>query len=247
MLTTIFKAVLGTSLSMAPCILLLIAAAPFLRKRYTAQLSHGLWLAVALRMLIPMTVWETRGLTIPEGKPVVHLSNDSAAIARAFAEATKPDAGGIFGPSAAPAISWMGIAAMIWLCGTVLVLAMGLLSHWAMSQRLSRWSAAVTYSQTLAILEEVKAEVGIKGSIGLYRSFLVDIPLLTGYIRPRILLPAVKIDPVHLRNVLRHELTPQAARPVVQAAFAGLSRSTLVQSLGLASDGPGGGGHGACL
>lgn len=207
MLTTLFKAVLGTSLSTAPCILILIAAAPLLRRRYTARLSHGLWLAVALRMLFPVTLWENRGLVIPEGKPVVRLDNDAAAIARAFAEAPKPDAGGVTVPMTAPTLSWMGIAAMIWLCGAVAVLAWGLVSHAVTSRRLRRWSAAVTYPQTLAILEEVKAEVGVKGSISLYRSFLVDIPLLSGYLRPRILLPAVTIDPVHLRNVLRHELT----------------------------------------
>ena len=54
-----------TSISVTPLILLLLWLAPRLNKRYSARFRTLLWLIIALRLLIPVSLPEKSQLSIP--------------------------------------------------------------------------------------------------------------------------------------------------------------------------------------
>lgn len=210
MLTTLFKNILGITLSLTPIIFLLIAISPMLRKRYSPKLRYFIWLFVAARLLLPISFQNTARVVIPAGEAIYYLQNDSAAVVKAFAEAetTTVDeaAQGIQDIAAGSAISWIGILAMIWIVGVCAYLIWQAVSYFTIRRRFSRWSILENNMSTIYTFEEIKRELGIKKKIDLYKSEHISSPLLIGFIKPRIIIPTLTIEDSHLRGVLRHEL-----------------------------------------
>ena len=99
-----------------------------------------------------------------------------------------------------PLLAWMVGAAGY---GLVAVVRSGI--------ALRRWSRPrlCTEPSLLNLLEDCKREVGVTAPIGLVVTGAVDTPVILGWLRPRILLPAALVttlSPEELRGVLFHEL-----------------------------------------
>lgn len=211
MLTQVFRSILGTSLSVLPVVAALLLLRPLLRGRYAPRLRHLLWLAVAVRLMLPVSVPGLARLLLPAGDAVYILDNDSAAVLRAFAEAEAAfgsPTGAAATQAGTKALPLMTVLAAVWLAGAAAFLLCQLAAGLVTARRQRRWSRPVTDAATLAAFRELKLELGIHRRIGLWKCEAATVPMLMGLFSPRVILPGVDDgDSGHLREVLRHELT----------------------------------------
>ncbi len=70
----------------------------------------------------------------------------------------------------------------------------------------ARWGEDIADKQTLALLENLKAQMGISRKIGLQSCGSVGSPMLIGFIHPKIILPNKDFALDELRFILKHEL-----------------------------------------
>jgi hypothetical protein len=69
-----------------------------------------------------------------------------------------------------------------------------------------RWSVTVTDGQPFKILKDLKMELGVSAAIRVCRCMCIGSPMLTGFIKPCILLPDTDWNDVELRLIIKHEL-----------------------------------------
>ncbi|WMJ82940.1 M56 family metallopeptidase [Oscillospiraceae bacterium LTW-04] len=207
MLTAFFKVFFGVSLSLSPLILLFHLAGPTLRKRYSAYLYHWVWLVFALRLLLPIPLYEHSPLLLSSGEAVYFLEQDPSVAARAFAEAASSSlTDGVALFPGQVGISWMGIGAMVWIAGAVIFFLFHLAAQWKMHHELRRWSIPVQDNKTVALFEQSKREQAVTRPIRLRICMRMTSPMLTGLFRPYILLPYAGLKEQQLASVFRHEL-----------------------------------------
>jgi beta-lactamase regulating signal transducer with metallopeptidase domain len=99
--------------------------------------------------------------------------------------------------------------ALIWLAGAVVLgtyVCIMNLSVW----RTVRRERLVTEQKILDLLEDCKAQMGVRTVLGVVATDRVNSPVLFGFVRPRLLLPAGILETLsleQLRHVFVHELT----------------------------------------
>ena len=96
----------------------------------------------------------------------------------------------------------------IWFTG-VLLFSLRPLSGWNTMRRLSTKQTSTVPSDLLKLLRETAESLGVTQAVRIFQSSLVTVPLVTGVLRPTILLPAsivTGLPPVQLRAILAHEL-----------------------------------------
>ena len=106
-------------------------------------------------------------------------------------------------PANASVLSFIVSAGTVVYLLIVVVRTRSALRYWG-RERLS------TDARLLDVLEDCKAEAGITAPVGLVVSAAVDAPVILGWLRPRILLPAgltASLSREQLRGVLFHELS----------------------------------------
>ncbi|BDU74695.1 M56 family metallopeptidase [Mesoterricola silvestris] len=116
---------------------------------------------------------------------------------------------------AAQAADWRGVlgahlpqACAVWMAG-VTVMGLRLLGGWYWIQRLRRTGAEPAPEVWARRAGALAERMGIPFPVGLLRSWSVDAPMVIGWIRPVILVPAAALaglDPAALEAVLAHEL-----------------------------------------
>lgn len=208
MLTALFKAFLGVTLSLSPLILLFSLAEPAFRKRYDPRLSCWVWLVFALRLLLPIRLYGRSPLLVSAGETVYFLERDPSVAARAFAEvASIGSSDGTALLLARSGISRMGIGAMIWLTGAAAIFLFHLFAQGRMRQALNRWATAVQYPAAVALFEQAKQELVVTRPIRLSVSLRAGSPMLIGFFHPQILLPRADLQEGQLAAIFYHELT----------------------------------------
>lgn len=96
---------------------------------------------------------------------------------------------------------------ILWAGGAVLSLLWQSVSYLRFRQRLAPWNEKVTDGRTRELLGKLCTEQGCGAKVMLCRNRLIKSPMMTGFFRPVILLPAVPVSDGDLAIVLRHELT----------------------------------------
>lgn len=153
-----------------------------------------LWLLVALTYLIP---WKLPVLpTLPTAAP------DSQEMTQLFL------LGGNSLPFGSMATGSPGEwLSGLWALGMAVCLAIVLANSWRTNRRWSRVRFC-TDSRLLALLEDTKTKAGVTAPIGLIVSPEIPTPVILGWLRPRILLPASLGDASDktLSHIFLHEL-----------------------------------------
>ncbi len=204
----LFLRVITLSLGCSAVLLPLLLLSRLIRRRYAARTCYFLWLLVAFRLLLPVS------LTLPE--PVVTVEAPGYAVSLRRLEAPIPEyaapgssegasgaapsdpvtlpADGV--PTAAEPVSkvpltellavlWLagGAAFLLWQGGTYLMVRRRLLSR------------AVSAEETeLALLRRQQSELGLHRSVELRRVEGLPTPMMLGLLRPVILLPAAWLE-----------------------------------------------------
>lgn len=99
------------------------------------------------------------------------------------------------------------VGAVIWAVGAAIVCGWNIAMYIRFITRSHPWNREVLDEEVLELFESLKAEMKIPKRVKLYENRLIKSPMMVGYFRPRVLLPAEALLPGEYEFVLRHELT----------------------------------------
>ena len=106
-------------------------------------------------------------------------------------------------------LSFIGkFAIVVWSIGAIVVFAKYMLEYRKFCKLLKRWSSPVEDEDIIRIFRLTKLKLDIENKdIGLIRSKYVNTPMLTGLIRPMVVIPEKEIDETDMKLIIEHELT----------------------------------------
>ncbi|MBD5393947.1 MAG: hypothetical protein HDR71_06685 [Lachnospiraceae bacterium] len=228
MITDIFLSFLEISISVSLIIVLLMLLAPFLNKRYAAKWKYWIWIFIAFRLIIPFTGTNIRAVVD------IMLQKDTKAIMETQAENTDnlpeqtavPRRIMITVPTQMTApitmqyeknsdpITILDIAAYIWLAGCLVFLSFHQISYLCFKGQVKKKGMIVTDTHMLHQMSELKHELNIKGIVHIIKYPEAASPMMTGFLRPVLILPDEPYDPEELFFILKHELVHLKRRDV---------------------------------
>ncbi|MEA4926177.1 MAG: M56 family metallopeptidase [Syntrophomonadaceae bacterium] len=191
-----FYNLLALSLSITPIILLLLWLGPVLNKRYSARWRYILWIAVSIRLLLPVSLANYIPVSIPVPVPM------ASGLAPAAANGGQLS----INPVGETGMSMVQILLVLYLTGISVYLAYEILAYIVFRRNLLRWGRKPTDAVIEALLKERKTELNIKRDIPVRISKKVLSPMIVGLARPILIIPAESYPPAELRMILTHEL-----------------------------------------
>ena len=218
---SVFNRLLEISAYASVIVLAILMVRWLLGKWLSPALKYALWFVLIARLLLPVTFdGGVRLFTLPgevavgssvvatqaekEEQPTVFTeTNPDGAIAPAVADAAAAN------PSAEPkqALTIQQIAAIVWLAGAALTGGWMIVSYAVLRQKIRRDAAAPT-ERLLALLEETKVELRVRGNVRLACAYTCGAPAM---VFPRILFvplgALISMREDEIRHMLRHELT----------------------------------------
>ena len=207
--------VLKWSVIVGAAALALTRLKPLLDKRYSAKWRYGVWLVMAVFLLLAPVQWETLVPEAPVTPPVV------IEVPQMEVSVSRQEGLSIQRPAVTPAVRPVGTVAAekkpavipldkiltgLWLAGMGLFFVYHLFGTWYFNRKARRWSQCAG-EDTLRIYETVWREMGLKKAPPLRVSAVVDSPMVIGLFRPCLLLPGEDFAVQELMFILRHELT----------------------------------------
>ncbi len=218
-LTEAFSVVAAVSWRASWVIAVLAALRLAVRGRIPAQVWFGVWIVVALRLVIPFSVptsWSpynlagSRALKQPaDAPPPPTGTSGQAGVARRGSVVADAELD-LAASAAKPAAGWTGREAMgvVWLAGAVVLLAGRAAASWKFRRQLTR-ASALADGRVAATLAREAAAWHIDRRVVAVETGAVDAPALFGLLEPRLLFPpgfAPQLTDDELRLVVRHEL-----------------------------------------
>lgn len=200
------KTYLEISLGMSAVILLILAVTPLLKKHYRASLRYALWIICAVVMLVPYRPVPKITIEVPKTEisenTVLTANNavyDGFEVQGDVAEAEMPvesennSAEKMFERVPNKSINWEMFFTMIWIFGAVIFMLYHISAYALFNRRVKPWCRKLEVS-------------GYSGKPETVYCKIVKSPMLTGFFRPRILLPRCDYDKNELPMILNHEL-----------------------------------------
>ena len=210
MLENLFTDLVEITMAVSLLILLLLALTPLLRRQYTAKWRYWAWLALALRLLIPLN------LSLPQAPVQVNISNKTVFSAPATQpqHPTVPQAPIHTGTPAPQPADWakgssitiMEVLAAVWLAGTILFLLWQTLSYLHFLRQVHRWKRPVKDEQVLQLAQKVRREEGIRREIPVFVCSRISSPMVIGLFRPTLFLPQEDYGQRALYFIVKHEM-----------------------------------------
>ncbi len=216
---------LGIQLAISVIIVLLILIRRFMKQRYAANMRYFLWLALAVRLLLPFSFSQDSMV-----QPMVNLNVENTVVVQdvdlplLFEDSTQhaPFAEGV--PSsdlpshsdtdvAVPAGAQSGVSlsltlpqiiALVWFLGALISLLFSAFRYTKCRRALLK---KATYATELEReLRQIKSSLKIRRRVSIMYTQRVDSPLLIGFFRPVILINSRFDDAIKREMILRHEL-----------------------------------------
>lgn len=189
-------ALLEASIAMTVIALVYIAITPLLSKKFTAKGRYYAWLVIIIGLIIPFRFHpQTSALYVDRLLPALKIAN-SHLVGEAVSSAT----------TTSPVVPWHVLAGGLWISGVIVFITFHIIRHRRFLKAVRRWSTEIGHRQTLDILHDVQAKLGIKQQVDLRICPGISSPMLLGFIRPSILLPSDNIPKDELPFILKHEL-----------------------------------------
>lgn len=186
---TLFLNLLSLTGPVSALIALLYLLTPLMRKSYAAKWRQYMWIFCAVRLLLPVKLSSPSLYTI-------ELPSEAVAAANTAAASAEPVAG----------IKMITVLSAVWLLGTAIFLSIQAVSYIAFRHSVKRWSARCENEEILNIFTVSKAAMGIKREIGLRICKKIKSPMVTGFLKPVLLLPHEDYSADEAEIIIRHEL-----------------------------------------
>lgn len=199
----LFTVSVSTSIALIPLLLL----SPLARRHYPAKWCCILWLLIAIRLLVPFNP------TFSESPVQITFPNEitqpitGAPMLPAVGQEPTAAAGSDALPGVATSspITLLQLAALVWLAGVIIYLAIQTGFYLRFAKRSRRFARTVA-SQTNDILHSVAVEMNLKREPAVFVNPMIQTPVLVGLVHPVIYLPSKNYSPDELLMVIRHEL-----------------------------------------
>lgn len=212
-----FRLILSMSLSGSILVLFLFAVMPLTRERFPRAWQYYIWLVVVLRLLIPYSPDVSLvGSLFDKAGEVFSQQTISSIPAAADAETAEnrveqaPASGSkeqtISHQPVEKADNYLKYAWMVWISGVFLGFVFKALQYRSFMSYIRGSSYIIGYGEVSSVFRQVADELRIKKKIPLYRSSLIESPMVIGIIRPVIVIPENFLEPDSLGYVFRHEL-----------------------------------------
>jgi beta-lactamase regulating signal transducer with metallopeptidase domain len=222
------QTLLSISASVSILILILLLASKWINRKFRPQVKYWLWLVIALRLMVPLSV------TLPQGAaslPLVHQAAQvqSATQARLFQDtvpaaaapseaAASPAASASFSAVSIPALSLKQVLPILYVLGLALFLLYYLAAYHALRRRLRRWAHPAQNQYLEDRVAVMARRVGVAPPQLLVLETL-HTPMVVGIRKPVLVLPWEKWDAYTLQHVLCHELIHLRRRDTLYKAF----------------------------
>ena len=206
-MNNLFTLCLSLSLSGTLLAFALVLLRPILRQ-FSKRWNYYIWLLVLMRMLLPFGP-ETKGEPILQSIGQNPLTEAAAGLSplkygNGFS-ISDPS-----GPMSAVSLSSMlesHIFSVVWLALALLLLLRKLYLYGQAASAIRSQSKEAAEGPLPTVLQKVKAAMGIKRSITVCTNSFIKAPLLTGLVRPTMVLPAQVYSNTELEYIFMHELT----------------------------------------
>lgn len=198
---------LETSITMSIIIVSFLILTSLLSKKYSAKWWYYTWLIIIAGLLIPFRPKFEAALINIEN-PVSPPTNVQQVITDYTAGAETP---GTFVELSQQtgqtlALSWYQIAGYVWITGMVAVFLFHTLRHYRFMKLVKRWSKNMDDPIILGILQQVQIDMDLSKHIKLKCCPFVTSPMIVGFVKPVILLPANPFSSEELKFIFKHEL-----------------------------------------
>ncbi|MCL2855310.1 MAG: hypothetical protein FWE21_06795 [Defluviitaleaceae bacterium] len=194
---TLFYGVLSATLVTTPIILLILAATPFMRRLYAPNGRFVVWLVISAALMLPF-IGFLPSPTVEIAVPLERLSGQT-----------------IYFVQADPRFGLLDAMFWAWIGGVLASVVIHAAQHIAILRFLNRWGYTENNPAILTALDKQKIELKIRTKIRVLRCKGIASPMLTGLVRPIIILPS-KMDysDAELAFVLKHELIHHKRRDI---------------------------------
>lgn len=193
--------VVEVSLSSGAIILILFLTEPFFIKRYTAKWRYYTWIALAVRMIIPVNP------DLPVSRMEISIPTALAAPAADIAGEGIPV---ILQTEAqvrrAAGFSALDILAAVWLTVFGCIVMVHICSYFHSRRKILKNGTCVEEESVLRQLRALKRELGICKRIDAIRYRDTAGPMIIGFFRPLLVMPEGAYTEEELFFILKHEL-----------------------------------------
>lgn len=185
---TLFLNLLSLTGPISVLIALLWALTPLMRKSYAAKWRQYMWIFCAVRLLLPVKLFSSSLCTIELPAEAVTEANMAGAVARTSG------------------VKLITVLSAIWLLGAAVFLAIQLISYISFRHSVKRWSKNCNNGEIMKIFAVSKAVMGVKRDISLQICKKLKSPMVTGFIKPVLLLSHEDYGADEAEIIIRHEL-----------------------------------------
>jgi len=192
---------------------------PFLEKYAKVRMRYNGWILIFLCLVIPVRpqiILPIFQIDVPSAILMFETVNEIP-LSHAFepgnslevVQVMHSDTAMLANTSQIPqtqSVSILAVIIGIWLIGVVVFLGYHFIKHYRYIRHLLRWQQKVTDESVLTMFKALKRELNVATEVELIVSPVVTSPLVTGVIRPTIVLPHKNFDKETLHFILKHEL-----------------------------------------
>ncbi|MDE7436019.1 MAG: M56 family metallopeptidase [Lachnospiraceae bacterium] len=218
-MTNMFLSFLEISIPISLIIAVLLLLTPFLNKRYAAKWKYWVWIALALRLMIPLggnggssvtdipPQRETLISSESEKTPPDTLADGTArgrVIIEIPAQMTTPIV--IRSEKAGSNISILDITALVWMLGSLFFISVHLVSYFHYKHQILKKGKMIKNNDILLLLLKLKHELHINCTVSVIEYPEAASPLLIGFCKHILVLPKEQYNPEELFFILKHEL-----------------------------------------
>ena len=205
MLEDLFMTFIGISVTTSLVVLLLKLSAGFFNKTYAAKWKYWIWLVLALRLIIPFN------FSFPSAPITVNITDvpiPAVGNAAPVQQIAQNDTAGTIQAVTHPHVfTLIDVLILIWVIGGVLFLVYQIVGYFVFRKKAVRWGKEPANARVKSTLHDVMADMGLKKEIAVLINENISSPLMTGFIKPLLILPNEEYSETDLNFILRHELT----------------------------------------
>ena len=207
------KILLSLSVSGTLLLLLILGLKPLYKSRFSKRWQYYIWIIVALRFLLPFTpdttivgsLFEKPGTTVITNE--IPTSPNVPAPANTDNSKTEPiQADRDIAAAMRETFNRYVCLFFIWSVFALVLFVRKITIYQGFIQYIKAGSTEVSDIKTLNLLSDCEEKLNIKTRVELSRNPLIASPIMIGFFRARIVLPACELDDKELSYIFVHEL-----------------------------------------
>ncbi len=192
--------------------LVLFLLSNLLNRNYNSKLRYWIWLILAVRLIIPLNFSLPQApITLPTLENKITYNTDldmrpDSFVSTKDKEPEKYNSLNKATPEVLENFSMNKIFTFIWLLGISIFTSYQLFSYVSFKNSIKRWSCSIKDERIIFIFKQLLIDMRITKTVDIKVCKKVSSPMMTGFIKPVLLLPKENYRNEDLLIILKHEL-----------------------------------------